>query len=707
MQWDFGYEEEGKLGRPYDTGLLRRLYTYAVPHRSRVFLAFVLTLLVTLLELTSPYLTKLAIDRHIVAGWYRVTLDPLRPEERKAFLDRYGSLMEEGGKEAPWVLPQASLTRVDPKEVARLKALGALSPETWYRAPRGVLPEKVLQNLSRPPVALADGTLLIAHGALQELPGETRLELRRGDIQGVALLALVFLLAVGLSFALNYWESMLLELTGQRMMQTIRTELFQKILAQPVAFFDRQPVGRLVTRVTNDVENLNEMFKSVLVTLFKDLFLLAGILTALFFLNWGLALLCSLFLPVIFGLAFLFSTHARQAFRELRTTVAKINAFLQERIPGMRIIQLFRTEPFQRWQFGEINEENYRAGMKQIRVFALFMPLMELFASVASALLIWYGGGKVVQEQLSLGSLVAFLGYMQMFFKPIRDISEKYNIMQLAMASLERIFEVMDREEGTPPALEPYRPALCRGHLAFRDVSFAYEKGRPVLKRIGFEVRPGETVALVGPTGSGKSTLVTLAERFYDPAEGEVSLDGVDLRAWDPGALHHALGLCLQEVFLFSGTLSENISLGDPAIDKGRIVAAARLANALSFISRLPKGLEEELGEGGMTLSAGERQLLSFARALAHEPRVLILDEATSSVDPETERLIQEAIATMAAGRTTLVVAHRLSTVRKADRILVVHKGEILEEGDHATLLAKHGIYAKLLQRDGLVDRRG
>jgi ATP-binding cassette subfamily B protein len=480
-------------------------------------------------------------------------------------------------------------------------------------------------------------------------------------------------------------------------MHDLRMRLFSHLQSLSVSFFDRNPVGRLVTRLTNDIENIHEMFTSVLVYLFKDVLLLAGIIGFLLYLNREFALVSFSFLPLIFLTTLLFSRRARDAFREVRLRIAQMNAFFQENFSGIKVVQLFRREDENGRRFEKINREHYRANMRQISIFALFVPLIEILSSGAIGLLIWYGGGKVLQETITLGALVAFISYMRMFFQPIRDLSEKYTILQSAMASLERVFLLLDQGEKVAEPAPPIRQEM-RGQIRFEDVSFSYDGEERVLKEVSFSVEEGETVAIVGATGAGKTSLLHLLERFYEVQEGAILIDGHDIRRWDVSRLRAQIGLVMQDTFLFAGDIEENIRLGNTGADEDRVRRVAQIVNAEAFISRLPRGYRTPVGQGGEQLSSGEMQLLAFARALYTDPRVLVLDEATSHVDPETERLVQEGLARLLKGRTAIIIAHRLSTIQHADRIIVLHRGRIRETGNHAELMARRGYYYRLYQ---------
>jgi ATP-binding cassette subfamily B protein len=516
--------------------------------------------------------------------------------------------------------------------------------------------------------------------------------------EGLALMGAVYLGALVTAFLVLYFQGFLMQIMGQYIMFDLRRELFDRLQRLPVAFFDRRPVGRLVTRVTNDVDALNELFTAGMVSIFGDVVLLLGIVAVLFWFNWRLALVTFAILPLLWVLTLWFKIRARQSYRDVRHKLAAINSFLQEQITGMSIIQLFNRERWALESFREINNKHREANIRAIFYYAVYYPAVELITALGTGLILWYGGIRVMAGALSLGALVAFLQYAQRFYQPLADLSEKYNILQAAMAASERIFQLLDRdlEIVSPPSA--FRPHRIRGQIEFENVTFSYNAGEPVLKDISFRLAPGELVAIVGHTGSGKSTLANLILRFYDIDEGAIRIDGVDVRKWDLSTLRGAVGMVLQDVFLFSGNVADNIRLGSERIDEARLRWAASEVHALEFIERLPGGFSGIVRERGAGLSVGQKQLLAFARALAFDPTVLILDEATSSIDTETEQLIQLGLERLLAERTSLVIAHRLSTVQRADRILVLHRGELREMGSHAELLAQRGVYYRLHQ---------
>jgi len=515
-------------------------------------------------------------------------------------------------------------------------------------------------------------------------------------LAGLKYLALVFCGLMAFEFFGNFVQVLILEWTGQRIMHRMRQMMFVHLLHLDLKFFHRNPAGRLVTRLTNDIQNMHEMFTSVIVTLFNDGVKLLGILGILFWMNWRLTLCICLLLPLMVGNTLWFSRLARDAFRQIRTHLAQINSFLQESLSGVSLIQLFLRERSSQAQFFRLNQAFFEKALYQIRVFAVFLPLTELMSAITIGTILWYGGSQVMAGKMTIGMLVAFLSYMRLFFQPMRELSQKYSIVQSALASAERIFQLLDSQETLPLAPSPLRPVSGKGEIEFRKVSFGYESEHPVLANFSLRIPPGQTLAIVGATGSGKTTIINLLERFYDPDGGEILLDGIDLRDLDPDWLRRQVGLVMQDVLLMPGTIRENVLLDVEKNDEALwdILEKAQLAR---FIRQLPDGLATKVGEGGMDLSAGQRQLLAFARILAREPRILVLDEATASVDPESEMLTEQAIGATFAGRTNIVIAHRLSTIRRADHILVMAEGKIIEQGSHAELAVANGAYRRLL----------
>jgi ATP-binding cassette, subfamily B, multidrug efflux pump len=524
-----------------------------------------------------------------------------------------------------------------------------------------------------------------------------------GDSGLLVRLALIFLGALLLEFLFDYGQSYLTAWMGQRVMADLRLELFDHLQRLSIPYFDRHPVGRLMTRVTSDVETLNELFSSGVVTVFGDLFTLAAIVAMMLAVDWRLALVAFAVIPLMLLAATTFRRHVRDAFRTIRVRLARLNAFLQEHLSGIRVIQLFDREAAEAEAFARINREHLEAHLRSITLYAIFFPVVEFLTSVALALLLWYGGARVLSTTLTVGVLAAFIQLSRRFFQPLQDLSEKYNLVQSAMASSERIFRLLDTRPTVlaPPHPRPL-PRPVRGEVAFEDVWFRYAAPAPdageadwVLRGVSFTARPGQTVALVGHTGAGKTTIISLLLRFYDPVRGRITVDGRDIRELDPAELRGLIGFVQQDLFLFSGDILHNLVL-DAGIAPEAAREAARRVGADRFIQRLPEAYGHVLGERGRSLSVGERQLLSFARALARDPRILVLDEATSSVDAEAEALIQQAVAELMRGRTSLVVAHRLSTILHADEILVLHHGEIRERGTHRALLELGGLYERL-----------
>lgn len=520
----------------------------------------------------------------------------------------------------------------------------------------------------------------------------------KGDADGFTLIALAFLGVIVLRLATAYGETFITQWIGQRVQYDMRKQVFDHLQKLPLSYYDKNPVGRMLTRVTNDVAVLNDLFSSGVVTIIGDLIMLLLIVAALFYYNWELASIVMLVLPVLMIATALFRKHVRDAYRYTRIKLAKLNAFTQEHLTGMSVVQLFGQEKQTFQKFDQINSDLRNGHFRSIYYYAVFFPAAEIIGALSVGLLLYYGGIKIYNNALTYGELVAFLTLVERFYGPIRDLAEKYNILQAAMASSERLFELLDTKPAIVTVQNPVHIQRFTGKIDVENLWFAYNQDDWVLRDVSFSVKPGEKVALVGATGAGKSSFISLLYRFYDYQKGSIKLDGVDIKQLPVEELRGHLGLVLQDVYLFSGDIASNVRLRDPNISDEQVREALHRVGFDRFLNRMPQGIHTEVKERGATLSTGQKQLLSFARALAFDPNILILDEATSSVDSETEALIQSALEELQKGRTSIVIAHRLSTIEKADKIIVLHHGQVREIGKHAELLAQKGIYHTLYQ---------
>ncbi len=518
------------------------------------------------------------------------------------------------------------------------------------------------------------------------------------DLSGLGRISLLYLLVLMGQMVLSYLQVFIMQMTGQHIMYDMRVQIFSHLQKLEINFFHKNPVGRLMTRVTNDVDVLNELFTSGVVSIFGDILTLTGIMIAMLWINPRLALVALSVVPMLFLATALFRRKARAAYSETRYWLARMNTFLQEAISGIGIIQIFSKEDAMYNKFDRINYKHYRATKKSVMAYAVFYPAVEMIEAIAIALLVWYGGNRAIAGFVTFGALVAFIQYTQRFFRPIADLSEKYNILQSAMASSERLFDLLDNKQIIAAPLVDRAPEERLAEIEFRNVSFGYPDGEKVLKNISFRIAEGEKIAVVGPTGAGKTTIISLLLRFYDTYEGQILLNGIDLKNISEKQLRRDMAVVFQDAFLFSRTVRENITFDRPEITEVQMKRVSEYLLADPFIRELPGGYEEMLNERGSNLSFGQRQLLTFVRALASDPTIVILDEATSSVDVETEYVIRNALQRLMEGRTAILIAHRLSTIQNVDRILVIHDGEIREQGRHQELLEQGGLYSKLYQ---------
>lgn len=680
------FHEEEILGKAYDAKLMRRLLVYAKPFWYWIALSILLLLLMTGVQLARPYLIKVAIDDHINAyDEPYLVFDPQTAPDNNNTVKYKGKIYIRSDQIDTLKYPNTPREQIIYKDGNYFLITGAIDTEEnfdlEYLENNQIL--VVQNNNDYPGIPLNKAALRL---------------FRQSDADSVFKLSLLFVGILLIGFVVNFGQVYLLQWTGQKIIFSIREKLFTHLEKLSLSFFDNNPVGRLVTRVTNDVQTLNEMYTSVLVNLFKDIFMLVGIMVVMLQMNYKLALYSFAVLPLVIISTVIFRKKAREAYRMVRVRLARLNANLAENINGMKVVQIFNQEKKKFKEFDQINDSYFEATKKELMAYAIFRPAMEVISSLGLATVIWFGGKEVIQGSIQFGVLFAFISYIQQFFRPILDLTEKYNIMQSAMASSERIFMLLDTKEDIVSPENEHELEKVKGAIEFKNVWFAYNEDEWVLRDLNFTINPGETVAFVGATGAGKSSIINLLSRFYDIQQGQILIDGKDIKTLDKYQLRKNIGVVLQDVFLYTGDIKSNIRLNNQNISDEKIQEVAQYVNADHFISDLPNKYDEPVTERGSTLSQGQRQLLAFARTLAFDPAILVLDEATANIDTETEILIQDALEKLIKNRTTLIVAHRLSTIQHADKIIVLHKGKIREMGNHQELLQKNGIYYNLYQ---------
>jgi len=693
------YLEGDRAEHRFNMGLFRRLLPFLKPYTRLIVLSVLMILITIGLELSMPYITKIAVDGYLVPYYLRLDSARLDQTTLRQLRERVGERQIIVAAEA-WYLPESVWRRQDPALISGARRAGALASGRWYcsDADDGI---NRLAEQSGAMFIRAGGKLLIAEEQLAALSGDELRLLRRHDAVMLVGMAVLLCLATLAIWLVTYYQALFLEKAGQLMLMDMRLYMYRHILGRSMFFFARHPLGKLVTRVNNDVQSISELFRNMLVGLFKDFFMFAGVAAAMFMLNARLAAICMLAVPVMSLITYYMARFSKVMYHRLQGYTGRMNTLLQETLAGITAIKLLGAEQDMLTRLSSLNQSHFRAGRDQTFMFAVFTPLIELLASLAIALIFWYGGGSVIQDRISLGTLVAFLTYMQMLLVPVRDLNEKYNHLQGALTSTERIFALLDdRDETVVQQDMPKLPAASEQReagLAMVSVVFGYQPAINILNGFDLTIPQGQSVTIVGPSGGGKSTLVNLMLNLYQPLSGSIRLDGRELKDIEPPELARHVALVSQETVLLADTVERNISLGREHVTPGMLADAVRVSGIDAWLGELEQGIHTRIGEGGRQLSQGQYQMLALARALAGAPQVLVLDEAFCHIDPDSERRIMQRLFAAMAGRTCISVAHRLSMALYSDRILVVMDGQVVEDGDHSALLAANGVYAGLL----------